>query len=120
MNLEIETPLRLIPLLLRTMTTCRRMQTGRFPSCSHARTSDSGWVPVPRCIRGLQASNSYDPYGYYKALWAPESGYIGDTIYPGLSTSGIGLNTTSYTQFQDSPQNSTFLPLILLIDLTLS
>ncbi|GIJ92619.1 hypothetical protein Asppvi_001897 [Aspergillus pseudoviridinutans] len=31
--------------------------------------------------------------------WQPVSGTLGSTTYPGLNTSGIGLNVTSYTQY---------------------
>ena len=48
-------------------------------------------------IRSLQTLGKYNPGN--RALQITDSGSIGDTIYPGLNTSGIGLNTTSYTQF---------------------
>ncbi|KIM98376.1 hypothetical protein OIDMADRAFT_31179 [Oidiodendron maius Zn] len=47
-------------------------------------------------IRSLQTLGTYRPFD--TATGAIESGPIGDTIYPGLNTSGIGLNATSYTQ----------------------
>jgi hypothetical protein len=58
-------------------------------------------------IRSLQILGKYSPYN--RALQLADSGSIGDTIYPGLNTSGIGLNTTSYTQFY-SPSYGYSLP----------
>ncbi|KAJ5363459.1 uncharacterized protein N7496_009172 [Penicillium cataractarum] len=48
-------------------------------------------------IRSLQAIGQGNLLG--KGNWQPESGTIGSTNYPGLNTSGIGLNMSSYTQY---------------------
>ncbi|KAK9483047.1 hypothetical protein V1527DRAFT_454497 [Lipomyces starkeyi] len=105
MNLEIENPLASYPLAALNDDYFSSNADGMvFPLVPTVeRPALDGFLYRDAYIRGLQASNSYYPYGYYKALWAPESGYIGDTIYPGLNTSGIGLNTTSYTQFSGLP-----------------
>jgi hypothetical protein len=63
-------------------------------------------------IRSLQTIGDDNYLG--RGNWQPESGTIGSTTYPGLNTSGIGLNMTSYTQFSgpssgfDLPTSYTF------------
>lgn len=73
----------------------------------------SGFLYRDAYIRSLQTQGKYSSSS--TALgWVSESGSIGDTIYPGLNTSGIGLNATSYTQFSglssgyDLPTSYTF------------
>jgi hypothetical protein len=64
-------------------------------------------------LRSFQAKGLNDP-SLGQGNYVPESGTIGSTIYPGLNSSGIGLNMTSYTQYSgpssgfDLPTSYTF------------
>ena len=64
-------------------------------------------------LRSFQAKGLNDP-SLGEGNYVPESGTIGSTIYPGLNSSGIGLNMTSYTQYSgpssgfDLPTSYTF------------
>jgi hypothetical protein len=64
-------------------------------------------------LRSFQAKGLSDP-SLGEGNYVSESGTIGTTIYPGLNSSGIGLNITSYTQYSgpssgfDLPTSYTF------------
>ena len=50
-------------------------------------------------INGLIAIGRYMPFSTYYAPYIPEQGSIGDTVYAGLNTGGVGLNVSSYLQY---------------------
>ncbi|KIM95516.1 hypothetical protein OIDMADRAFT_59974 [Oidiodendron maius Zn] len=64
-------------------------------------------------LRSFQADGQTDT-SLSTGNYVSESGPIGDTIFPGLNSSGIGLNMTSYTQYSgpssgfDLPTSYTF------------
>jgi hypothetical protein len=56
-------------------------------------------------IAGLNTSVVWkSAYPGLLSKWLPESGSLGDTLYPTLRTSGIGLNLSSYLDYIGSPR----------------
>ena len=75
---------------------------GEFPlgsPASHSVSSQlNGFLYKAAYINGLITTAEYSPFNPY-IPYIPEQGSIGDTIYAGLNTGGVGLNVSSYLQY---------------------
>ena len=59
----------------------------------------SGFLYKAAYINGLIAIGRYVPFSTPEVPYIPEQGSIGDTVYAGLNTGGVGLNVSSYLQY---------------------
>lgn len=59
-------------------------------------------------IDALKLKGWYNPKDL--KAWLPESGTLGDTLYPSLRTGGIGLNTSSYVDYSGYPRSGFNVP----------
>ena len=76
---------------------------GVFPIGSPAYNSVTsqlnGFLYKAAYINGLIAKHEYSPFSAPYTTYIPEQGSIGDNIYAGLNTGGVGLNVSSYLQY---------------------
>lgn len=59
----------------------------------------SGFLYKAAYINGLITRGQYVPFSSPEVPYIPEQGSIGDTVYAGLNTGGVGLNVSSYLQY---------------------
>jgi hypothetical protein len=59
-------------------------------------------------IEALKSKGWYNSEDLH--AWLPESGTLGDTLYPSLRIGGIGLNTSSYIDYSGYPRNGFNVP----------
>ena len=59
----------------------------------------SGFLYKAAYINGLISRGQYEPFSTPEVPYIPEQGSIGDAVYAGLNTGGVGLNVSSYLQY---------------------
>ena len=69
------------------------------PTFSSESSQLSGFLYKAAYINGLIARGQYVPFSSPEVPYIPEQGSIGDTVYAGLNTGGVGLNVSSYLQY---------------------
>ena len=62
----------------------------------------TGFLYRAAYIEGKKLRGRYEPLSVDNSI-VPEAGLIGDTLYSGLNTGGVGLNTSSYMQYIGLP-----------------
>ncbi|KAK0510606.1 hypothetical protein JMJ35_007038 [Cladonia borealis] len=69
------------------------------PTFSSEVSQLSGFLYKAAYINGLINRGQYVPFSTPEIPYIPEQGSIGDTVYAGLNTGGVGLNVSSYLQY---------------------
>ena len=69
------------------------------PTFSSEVSQLSGFLYKAAYINGLINRGQYVPFNTPEVPYIPEQGSIGDTVYAGLNTGGVGLNVSSYLQY---------------------
>ena len=69
------------------------------PTFSSEASQLSGFLYKAAYINGLITRGQYVPVSTPEVPYIPEQGSIGDTMYAGLNTGGVGLNVSSYLQY---------------------
>ena len=69
------------------------------PASNSVTSQLNGFLYKAAYINGLIAKDDYNPFSGFYTAYIPAQGSIGDNIYAGLNTGGVGLNVSSYLQY---------------------